>query len=760
MTRILSLVFVAVVALALFLLPEVAGPRFAALDAHELLHLPPASTEDAGNAGDASASLAERVLAGPAVAVDGASGARTLRLGEVQVAGETSLGPAARRAVLRSLREAASARALPPLSVDGELEPCAVTDAGAGASFRVGLDGDRHWIEYRGPQNADIGAPADLTVARTWTPPLRSSLLPPLVAIVLAILLRRPVIALFAGVLVAAWLRRRAEGAPLESALESALAAAAYVPPSLHPDPPGGGPAWWAKLRPCLPDWITRDLWPQIADPDRSMIIAFVILMLAMIGVITRAGGIRGLMDAIAGLAKGVKSTQVATWLMGLVVFFDDYANTILVGSTMRPLCDRFRIAREKLAYIVDSTAAPVAGLSIFSTWIAFEVSTYSAQLPAAGLAPSDGYQVFLQSLPFRFYSILTLGFVGMVAMFGRDFGPMLRAERRARQTGDLVRPGGSPMVSAHGTDLEPAPGIEPHAAAAIYPILTFLALTLAHILRTGGVFEIDWLAVVREGRFIETAVTAIGNGSSTMALVIGSGAGLWVAAAIGHAKGMRPFGDILRAAPRHAARSGHRDRHPVPGLDDRRRVSGAAHGYLSDGAARRPRHAGAVAGAPVPAVGRRGVLDRVVVEHDEHPAAAGRGPLLHAGRVDRAGRHGPVDPDHRRRARGCHLRGPLLSDLGHDRAVLHGLGVGPHRPRSHSSALRRPDDGCSSRGRLPALRAGPELEALVRHRRRIRDPGAGTPRLRPLGDQRAAARLTSPDSASPDPEPCPSRAS
>ncbi|MGB0333314.1 MAG: hypothetical protein ACPGPE_16005, partial [Planctomycetota bacterium] len=201
------------------------------------------------------------------------------------------------------------------------------------------------------------------------------SLLPPLVAIFLAILFRRPVLALLMGVVAGAFLVRSASGAGVAAAAGGALV-----------------------------DTVSVYLKGQLQDHARTEITLFVVFMLAMVGVITRAGGIRGVMNQIAGLARDARKTQVATWLMGLAIFFDDYANTILVGSTMRPLSDRFKVAREKLAYIVDSTAAPVAGVSILSTWIAFEVSTFSAQLPDAGLAPAEGYAVFLQTLPFRFY--------------------------------------------------------------------------------------------------------------------------------------------------------------------------------------------------------------------------------------------------------------------------------------------------------------------------------------------------------------------
>lgn len=552
MTRILSLVLVGVVALLLFLVPEVSAPHFAALDANELLALTPGPSgagEPAGNPTIADLALESAVQQGST---------RRLRLSDVSLQdtpqdvrgeaasaaspGSAALDRIARRSVVRALRERAAeqldseGQPLPELTIEGESE--AVEGGLTFAVFEAdGRTGISLW---------PAGQTQPWRAERDWTPPRRTALIPPLAAIVLAILFRRPVLALFAGVLAAGWLRRTAEGTGMLDALS---AAAAYVPDSLSAPAPLRGPAWWARLQPHLPDWLTRDLWPQLLDPDRSMIIGFVVLLLAMVGVITRSGGIRGLMDAIAGIARSARSTLIATWIMGLIIFFDDYANTILVGSTMRPLSDRFRVAREKLAYIVDSTAAPVAGLSIFSTWIAFEVSTYSAQLPAAGLATTDGYSVFLQSLPFRFYSILTLCFVGLVVILNRDFGPMLHAERRARHTGELVRKGGKPMVTAQGTDLEPAPGVEPHAAAAIYPIATFLGLTLFYIFLTGGVFSTPWLEVVREKQFVETAIAAIGNGSSTLALVIGSAAGLWVAMAIGHAKGMRAFADILRAA-------------------------------------------------------------------------------------------------------------------------------------------------------------------------------------------------------------------
>ncbi|HEB88811.1 MAG TPA: hypothetical protein ENI85_04500, partial [Deltaproteobacteria bacterium] len=326
-----------------------------------------------------------------------------------------------------------------------------------GANFDFEFTGDHQRIHF----GIDLpeGAFEPVTVEREWTPPTRDSIVPPIVAVVLAILLRRPLIALILAVFSGAFLLRH-----------------------------DGGASWVASIGGGAADVVTHYFHEQLVDLDRLEIIGFVFFMLAMVGVMTRAGGIRGLMDVVAARAKDAKGTQFATYLMGLVVFFDDYANTILVGSTMRPLTDRFRISREKLSYIVDSTAAPVAGLSIFSTWIAFEVSTFNGQLPAAGLDVGDGYAVFLRTVPYSFYCFLTIFFVGLVTLSRRDFGPMLAAERRARSTGKVIADGATPMVAEEATAMEPAPHVTASAWRAVLPLATFMAVTLVSILLQGGI--------------------------------------------------------------------------------------------------------------------------------------------------------------------------------------------------------------------------------------------------------------------------------
>jgi len=412
--------------------------------------------------------------------------------------------PHMRRSIARGLRQfSAAEQRYQNLVIEGEYEPDP-----EGGNFLLQIISEEHKLYYQPPGGKST------PVEREWKAPDRSSIVPPIVAVILAILFRRPLIALFLGVLSGAYLLRRGEGEGLVSGIS-------------------GGTV----------DVFRNFFWTEFKDPERYMIIGFVVFMLAMVGVMTVSGGIRGMMDSVARRANDVRKTQIATWLMGLVIFFDDYANTILVGATMRPLTDRFRISREKLAYIVDSTAAPVAGLSVFSTWIAFEVSTFANQLPAAGLTPGDGYAIFMRTIPYSFYCFLTLILVGLIALSGRDFGPMLSAERRARSTGQLIRKGGVPMVSERATTMEPAEGLRPAAWRALAPLATFIGMTLLAIAWLGGAFEMPASQLLS----IEGATQVLGDGAGSKPLFIGSLLGFAVAVVAAMAAGLGLV--ILRAA-------------------------------------------------------------------------------------------------------------------------------------------------------------------------------------------------------------------
>jgi len=257
---------------------------------------------------------------------------------------------------------------------------------------------------------------------------------------------------------------------------------------------------------------VFQSIYDPVAGEVKSFsvaVIGFVFALVGMVAIAIRAGGMAGVATKFVVLARSARATRLATWAMGLTIFFDDYANTLVVGGTMRPLADRMRVSREKLAWIVDSTAAPVAGLSILSTWVAFEISQFSGQLPLIGMSEGAGYAVFIQTLPYRFYCVFTLIFVGLICATSRDFGPMLKAERRAYRTGAVFRPGSRPMSADSEIDSEPKPGIPHRAHVAIAPIVVTLGAILVmfgsrgeatHEVAHVGLTGFDHLRAILEG--------------------------------------------------------------------------------------------------------------------------------------------------------------------------------------------------------------------------------------------------------------------
>jgi len=217
-----------------------------------------------------------------------------------------------------------------------------------------------------------------------------------------------------------------------------------------------------------------------LADRSHASILLFSSILGGMVGVLSRSGATEGVVHWLTGRVSGRRGGQVSTAVMGTIIFFDDYANTLLVGSTMRPWTDRLKISREKLAYLVDSTAAPVATVAVISTWVGFEVGLIQEAMARLGDG-GQAYTFFLQSIPYSFYPLLTLLFVYVTAITGRDFGPMLQAERRAYHKGQVLRPGARPASDAPLPDDELAAGYGGQAASPLLagiPILSVILTT------------------------------------------------------------------------------------------------------------------------------------------------------------------------------------------------------------------------------------------------------------------------------------------
>lgn len=209
----------------------------------------------------------------------------------------------------------------------------------------------------------------------------------------------------------------------------------------------------------------------SIADKGHASIILFSLLIAASIHIMTKMGAFNGLINSLSKYAKSKRSALFITYFMGFFVFFDDYANTLVVGSTMQRITDRFKISREKLAFIVDATAAPIASIAFVSTWIGYEI-----QLIREGLENSNysgiesAYSIFLNAIAYSFYPILILIFVFILILSGKDFGLMKTFEFEET----------NPQVEKK--DL----GKSIHSIWAILPILILLCVTLLGIYITG----------------------------------------------------------------------------------------------------------------------------------------------------------------------------------------------------------------------------------------------------------------------------------
>ena len=193
------------------------------------------------------------------------------------------------------------------------------------------------------------------------------------------------------------------------------------------PQAPLSAGAWLEGLR-AVSAFVTG----TVTSRTNLLILSFIPPIFVMIEVIMASGGFRGIIVWLLKWVKGRKSAQAATALMGVLCFIDDYTNAIVVGSMMQPITDRFRVSREKLAFLVDATSAPVAGIAVVSTWIAYEVGLLR-QIAEKLEIDKSGYSMFFDALSFRFYCLLMIVFVFVHILMDRDFGPMKAAQKRAK---------------------------------------------------------------------------------------------------------------------------------------------------------------------------------------------------------------------------------------------------------------------------------------------------------------------------------------
>jgi Na+/H+ antiporter NhaC len=267
----------------------------------------------------------------------------------------------------------------------------------------------------------------------------------------------------------------------------------------------------------------------SLFDADHVTIIVFTLIIGGMVRIITANGGMQGVVNWLSKRARGPRSGQLMTFLMDLCIFFDDYSNTLVVGNTMRPIADKLKVSREKLAYIVDSTSAPVVAVAFVTTWIGAELSYIQDGIRTIGLETS-AYSVFFHSLTYSFYPFLTLGFVLMIIVSGRDFGPMLSAERKAR------------MASTMETEMADKVTKQAHIIDALVPLAVLIFGTIIGLIATGYDASV-WQTGT--GFFSKLSVT-IGAANSYKALLWASVLSLLMAIVVTLLRGSLTFAKVM----------------------------------------------------------------------------------------------------------------------------------------------------------------------------------------------------------------------
>jgi Na+/H+ antiporter NhaC len=284
-----------------------------------------------------------------------------------------------------------------------------------------------------------------------------TALLPSLIAIGFALLTRQTLLAMFMGIWFGAWL---VEGSSLFGLVTSLIQT--------------------------IDTYIMQAIVPQDGNSDHFAIVVFSILTGAMVGVISHNGGMSGLVQWLQRIAKGRRSGQAVTASLGGIIFFDDYCSALVVGNTMRPLTDGLRISRAKLAFLVDSTAAPISCIAIVSTWIGVQASLLQTSLNSISLE-ANSFDLIISALKYNYYVWFLLFFIIIMIWRDRDFGSMLKAERRALKEHKDNEALFSLMSVAPAThhDLF-KPEVKPRISNALIPLFIYVAGSIWGLFQTG----------------------------------------------------------------------------------------------------------------------------------------------------------------------------------------------------------------------------------------------------------------------------------
>ena len=220
------------------------------------------------------------------------------------------------------------------------------------------------------------------------------------------------------------------------------------------------------------------------AIAEEMYILAFVVLLGILTSFIYISGGLEAFSEWAITKVRTRFQAQLVPYILGIVIFFDDAFSCLVGGNVSRTITDKYRISRAKLSYIVDSTAAPVIILMPISGWAAFIAATMTGILNRNDVTRYSGYEAFLSSIPTMYYPITAILFVFAVAYFGLNFGPMRKHERRAVEEGELVDTSHGPVPGEADRDLPTRN--DGRVIDLVVPVATLIGVTVAGALWIG----------------------------------------------------------------------------------------------------------------------------------------------------------------------------------------------------------------------------------------------------------------------------------
>lgn len=254
---------------------------------------------------------------------------------------------------------------------------------------------------------------------------------------------------------------------------------------------------------------LTQD---ALGNADFIWVLMIEVFVGIMIAFFQKSGAIQAFSDVIGRRTIKQRGAQVLAWLLGIFIFFSDYFSPLYVGTVMQPITDKANVSREKLAYICDSTSAPVCTIIPFASW-----GVYMAGLLVGigTFATSEqAMTAVIRMVPYNFYGILSVIMVGLIATnILPDYGPMAKAEKRARETGKVIRDGATPLVGKELAEIKPNEGIKPNLFINFFmPALIIITVTLGTYIVTGSAKTLEGFVAAVAFQFVTMLIQKMGT--------------------------------------------------------------------------------------------------------------------------------------------------------------------------------------------------------------------------------------------------------